>query len=42
MDLKEAEKERVAHAVGVGAVKYSILSQNRVTNITFDWDKFYL
>lgn len=38
-DLKEAEKEKAARAIGVGAVKYSVLSQNRTTNITFDWDK---
>jgi arginyl-tRNA synthetase len=33
------EKEKVAHVIGVGAIKYSILSQNRTTDITFDWDK---
>lgn len=38
-DLDENEKEQAANKIGVGAVKYSILSQNRVTNITFDWDK---
>jgi len=32
-------KEEVAKKVGIGAVKYSILSQNRTTDITFDWDK---
>ncbi|MBI4231762.1 arginine--tRNA ligase, partial [Candidatus Peregrinibacteria bacterium] len=31
--------DEVARVVGVGAVKYSVLSQNRSTNITFDWDK---
>ena len=25
--------------MGIGAVKYSILSQNRTTNIVFEWDK---
>lgn len=34
-----AEKEKVARAVGVGAVKYAVLSQNRTTNIVFDWDR---
>jgi len=29
----------LAKIIGVGAVKYSILSQNRNTNIVFDWDK---
>jgi arginyl-tRNA synthetase len=32
-------KEEVAKIVGIGAIKYSILSQNRTTDITFDWDK---
>ncbi len=32
-------KEHAAHVIGVGAVKYNILSQNRTTDITFDWDK---
>jgi arginyl-tRNA synthetase len=32
-------KEEVSKIVGVGAIKYSILSQNRTTDITFDWDK---
>lgn len=32
-------KERVAEAVGVGAVKYNDLSQNRLTDITFNWQK---
>lgn len=37
--LKPAEKTRVAEAVGVGAVKYNDLSQNRLTDITFNWQK---
>ncbi len=36
-DLKN--KDEVAHKIGVGAAKYVVLSQNRTTNITFDWDK---
>lgn len=32
-------KEEIAEAIGVGAVKYNILHQNRTTNITFAWDK---
>ena len=36
-DLKN--KEEVAKTIGIGAVKYSILSQNRTTEIVFDWDK---
>lgn len=38
-ELKEKEKLEAAHAIGVSAVKYNILSQNRLTDITFDWDK---
>lgn len=36
-DLKD--KEKAGRLVGVAAIKYSILSQNRSTDITFDWDK---
>lgn len=32
-------KEEVAETVGVGAVKYAILSHNRVTDISFTWEK---
>lgn len=38
-DLDEATKKDVGHKIGVGALKYTILAQNRITNITFDWDK---
>ncbi|HXF81916.1 MAG TPA: arginine--tRNA ligase [bacterium] len=38
-ELSEAEKEAVARAVGVGAVKYADLSQNRLKNIVFEWDR---
>jgi len=37
--LPEDEKARIAEAIGVGAVKYSDLSQNPQTDITFDWEK---
>ncbi|MBP7671010.1 arginine--tRNA ligase [Candidatus Gracilibacteria bacterium] len=36
-DLQDTTK--LAHIIGVGAVKYAILSQNRTTNVTFEWDK---
>lgn len=36
-DLKN--KLEVGHVIGVGSVKYNVLSQNRTTDITFDWDK---
>jgi arginyl-tRNA synthetase len=38
----EVEPERVdelARAVGIGAVKYADLSQNRLSDYRFDWDK---
>jgi arginyl-tRNA synthetase len=37
--LSEAEKEKVAEAVGVGALKYNDLKENRTTDIVFDWKK---
>lgn len=38
-DLTDDEKKKLATMIGIGAVKYNVLSQNRTTNITFDWDK---
>ncbi|MBI4994589.1 arginine--tRNA ligase [Candidatus Peregrinibacteria bacterium] len=38
-ELAENRKREVARQVGIGAVKYAILSQNRLTDITFTWDK---
>jgi arginyl-tRNA synthetase len=38
-DLKKKEQEKVAEQVAIGAIKYNILSQNRTTDIVFDWDK---
>lgn len=38
-DLSGAELKSLARILGIGAVKYGILSQNRIQNITFDWDK---
>ena len=32
-------KEVAAKKIGIGAVKYNILSQNRTSDITFEWDK---
>lgn len=34
----EEEKREIAEVVGIGAVKYSDLSQNRKTDIVFQWD----
>ena len=38
-DLSEDEKKNVAHVVGIGAVKYADLSQNRASDYVFDWDR---
>ena len=38
-DLDEATRARVAHAVGIGAVKYADLSNDRVKDYVFDWDR---
>lgn len=38
-ELPEAKKREVARQVGIGAVKYAVLSQNRLTDITFTWDR---
>jgi len=35
----QGETQRVARAVGVGAVIYADLSQNRLSDYRFDWDK---
>jgi len=37
--LPETEKKAIAEVVGIGAVKYSDLSQNRISTIIFEWDK---
>ena len=38
-ELPEDEKKKIAKAVGIGALKYSDLSQNRTSNIDFSWEK---
>ncbi len=38
-DLPEAERRDIARAVGVGAVQYADLAQNRSSNYVFSWDK---
>jgi arginyl-tRNA synthetase len=38
-DMPVAEQQRVARAVGVGAVKYVDLSQNPQSLVTFTWEK---
>ena len=38
-DLSGAEKERIARAVGIGALKYADLSSDRIKDYVFDWDR---
>ncbi|MEM9481845.1 MAG: arginine--tRNA ligase, partial [Verrucomicrobiota bacterium] len=38
-DLPEDEKLDIAKMIGLGAVKYAELSQHRMTDYIFDWDK---
>ncbi len=38
-NLSEEEKDQIAEIVGVGAIKYADLSQNRQSPIIFEWDK---
>ncbi|MCS6927179.1 MAG: arginine--tRNA ligase, partial [Candidatus Binatia bacterium] len=37
--LSDAEQMRIARAVGIGAVKYADLMQNRTADYRFSWDK---
>jgi arginyl-tRNA synthetase len=39
LDSEAGGSEELARAVGVGAVKYADLSQNRTSDYKFDWDK---
>ncbi|MEK7195293.1 MAG: arginine--tRNA ligase, partial [Patescibacteria group bacterium] len=38
-DLDEKKKREVAEAVGVGALKYNDLKENRMSDIVFDWER---
>jgi arginyl-tRNA synthetase len=38
-ELSEAERHEIAAAVGIGAVRYADLSQNRSSDYVFAWDK---
>lgn len=38
-DLDPATQAEVAHALGVGAVKYADLSTDRIRDYVFDWDR---
>lgn len=37
--LSEKERKEAAKIIGIGALKYNDLSQNRQSDIVFDWDK---
>lgn len=37
--LSEEERQTIAELVGIGGVKYNDLSQNRLSTISFDWQK---
>ena len=37
--LSEEERSNIAEAVGVSAIRYSDLSQNPQTDVTFEWNK---
>ncbi|CAN5796605.1 arginine--tRNA ligase [soil metagenome] len=38
-ELPGAEKDEIARSIGLGAVKYAELSQHRLTDYIFSWDK---
>jgi arginyl-tRNA synthetase len=38
-ELPEAERESIAKVIGIGAVKYADLSQYRMTDYIFSWDR---
>ena len=38
-DMPAEEKAKVAQTVGIGAIKFAELSQNRLSDYIFDWDK---
>jgi len=38
-DLSEPEKDEIARKVGIGAVKYADLSQSRIKEVVFDWNR---
>ncbi len=37
-DVPETERREMAHKIGIGAVKYSDLSKNRISDYVFNWD----
>lgn len=39
VDLPREELQKMMETVGIGSIKYAILSQDRVKDIIFEWDK---
>ncbi len=39
VDMAPAERDRVARALGIGAVKYADLANDRTKDYVFDWDR---
>jgi arginyl-tRNA synthetase len=37
--LSEEDMQKIAHKIGIGAVKYADLSQNRTSDYVFSWEK---
>jgi arginyl-tRNA synthetase len=38
-DLTNAERKALTHTIGIGAVKYADLSNDRIKDYVFDWDR---
>ncbi|WP_135667526.1 arginine--tRNA ligase [Halorhabdus rudnickae] len=38
-DLDSADVERIAHQVGIGAVRYDVVAKQPTKGITFEWDR---
>lgn len=38
-EISAKERDKTAQAVGIGALKYFMLRENRLSDITFDWEK---
>src|SRR5262249_40634425 len=39
VEVETARRQELARSVGIGAIKYADLSQNRLSDYRFDWDK---
>lgn len=39
VEIIPAERKTIAEGIAIGAIKYQIISQNRETNMIFDWDR---